>query len=62
MKFFSVMEQRFDGFVWTSCHNLPTETMLLTPFTAVAGMASAMIIPNIAKAGEKAKVTKRSRR
>ncbi|MBN1939707.1 MAG: type II secretion system protein GspG [Candidatus Aminicenantes bacterium] len=56
MKAFAVMEHRYDGIIWTSCHNLPPATMALMPLTAATGLAAAMAAPALAQAGDKAKV------
>jgi hypothetical protein len=55
LKAFGVMETRADGVVWTSCHNMSPEMMVLMPLASVAGMAAAVAIPNLAQAGDKAK-------
>jgi len=56
MKALGVMERRYDGIIWTSCHNLPPETMVLMPLATVGGAIAAMVVPNLAQASEAAKV------
>ncbi|MCX6564963.1 MAG: type II secretion system protein GspG [Candidatus Aminicenantes bacterium] len=56
LKAFGVMESRADGVVWTSCHNMNPEMMVLMPLASVAGVAAAVAAPNLVKAADKAKV------
>jgi len=56
LKAFGVMETRADGVVWTSCHNMNPEMMILMPLASMAGMASAVAVPNLIQAADKARV------
>jgi len=56
LKALSVMERRFDGIVWTSCHNMSLTAMVMAPMTTAAGLAAAAAGPALAQAGDKAKV------
>lgn len=55
LKALSVMERRFDGIVWTSCHNMSLTAMVMAPMTTAAGLAAAAAGPAFAQAGDKAK-------
>ncbi len=55
LKAFSVMERRFDGIVWSSCHNMSLTSMVMAPMTTAAGLAAAAAGPALAQAGDKAK-------
>jgi len=55
LKAYSVFEYRPDGVVWTTCHNLNPELMLLLPAVSLAGIAAAIAVPSMMQSGDKAK-------
>ncbi len=55
LRAFSVVQRGADGVVWTVCHNVSPELIVLLPVASVAGIASAVAIPNLLQATEKGK-------
>jgi hypothetical protein len=58
MKAFAVVQHHQDGSLWTVCHNLSPELIILLPVASAVGMASAVAIPNLLQAGDKGKQKK----
>ena len=55
IRVYGVYENRSDGIIWTACHSLSPEAMLLMPAISFIGFGTALALPNMLLSLDKAK-------